>query len=379
MKFTKSILLFIFIFSNSLFSQNSPTDKVREVKLPTHADGSPFICEKFEMLEKNLKNLQLTNTTITPPPIPGYNTASTRTGEEVQVGDSNTAEFEVHAAVNPTDPSNIIVGAMKVEGGSTNTVLNFAIYFTNDFGDTWEKSNFTGEILNDVTIGGGDPMIVFDENGKAYFSWVMVTFNLASATGTWALYYATSDNGGDNWVFNQNDAIERENFTDVFSISDLQEAVDKQWMVSDLTPSSPHYGNSYVAYVDIIVATETYQLKVKKRNAGSTTFSSTAQIINTIDFEIAQFASIDVAANGDIYATFFGSLGGTNYGIYVAKSTDGGDSFAPEKKISNIAFPLVFSGDTPVVGISDDRLYPCLLYTSPSPRDQRGSRMPSSA
>ena len=23
--------------------------------------------------------------------------------------------------------------------------------------------------------------------------------------------------------------------------------------------------------------------------------------------------------------------------------------------------------------------YPCLLYTSPSPRDQRGSRMPSSA
>ena len=24
-------------------------------------------------------------------------------------------------------------------------------------------------------------------------------------------------------------------------------------------------------------------------------------------------------------------------------------------------------------------VYPCLLYTSPSPRDQRGSRMPSSA
>ena len=26
-----------------------------------------------------------------------------------------------------------------------------------------------------------------------------------------------------------------------------------------------------------------------------------------------------------------------------------------------------------------EKLYPCLLYTSPSPRDQRGSRMPSSA
>ena len=28
---------------------------------------------------------------------------------------------------------------------------------------------------------------------------------------------------------------------------------------------------------------------------------------------------------------------------------------------------------------SERKFYPCLLYTSPSPRDQRGSRMPSSA
>ena len=85
MKFIKSILLifFSFHFVNTSFSQ-------KKIELPTHADGSPFICEKFEMLEKNLKNLQLTNTSITPPSIPGFNTASTRTDEEVQVGDSNT-------------------------------------------------------------------------------------------------------------------------------------------------------------------------------------------------------------------------------------------------------------------------------------------------
>ena len=33
-----------------------------------------------------------------------------------------------------------------------------------------------------------------------------------------------------------------------------------------------------------------------------------------------------------------------------------------------------FDDDTVMVGVFD-----CLLYTSPSPRDQRGSRMPSSA
>ena len=37
---------------------------------------------------------------------------------------------------------------------------------------------------------------------------------------------------------------------------------------------------------------------------------------------------------------------------------------------------LVAPGDTVAV---EDSLLTCLLYTSPSPRDQRGSRMPSSA
>ena len=32
-----------------------------------------------------------------------------------------------------------------------------------------------------------------------------------------------------------------------------------------------------------------------------------------------------------------------------------------------------------VKSLSPNELYDCLLYTSPSPRDQRGSRMPSSA
>ena len=30
-------------------------------------------------------------------------------------------------------------------------------------------------------------------------------------------------------------------------------------------------------------------------------------------------------------------------------------------------------------GVPEGEIYDCLLYTSPSPRDQRGSRMPSSA
>ena len=45
--------------------------------------------------------------------------------------------------------------------------------------------------------------------------------------------------------------------------------------------------------------------------------------------------------------------------------------FVPTKKAA-MSKNLVHS-------LSDDLLEGCLLYTSPSPRDQRGSRMPSSA
>ena len=47
------------------------------------------------------------------------------------------------------------------------------------------------------------------------------------------------------------------------------------------------------------------------------------------------------------------------------------DHLVPEERL------IESSSSTPWEDLS--RLEPCLLYTSPSPRDQRGSRMPSSA
>ena len=41
-----------------------------------------------------------------------------------------------------------------------------------------------------------------------------------------------------------------------------------------------------------------------------------------------------------------------------------------------VTIPDIFQDDIPPI---EDQPRTCLLYTSPSPRDQRGSRMPSSA
>ena len=55
----------------------------------------------------------------------------------------------------------------------------------------------------------------------------------------------------------------------------------------------------------------------------------------------------------------------------------GGDNEAPDRLEVNTVNEIVKSGDE--VKLTVRTPYACLLYTSPSPRDQRGTRMPSSA
>ena len=51
----------------------------------------------------------------------------------------------------------------------------------------------------------------------------------------------------------------------------------------------------------------------------------------------------------------------------------------PQGSILGPALFLLFINYLPLALKNDIGIYACLLYTSPSPRDQRGSRMPSSA
>ncbi|MFT6320722.1 MAG: hypothetical protein ACJAT4_001650 [Granulosicoccus sp.] len=353
----KTLLFFIslLIFSQTIFSQK------KEIKLPTHPDGNPIFCEKFDLLEKMLPYVldqnNFNNNTITNSDSPQI-TTSIRTDEDVRIGDAGESEFEIHAAVNPFDSSNIVVGAMNISTSGGSPSLKFSIYYTNDFGTTWSKSPFDGTLPNESVIGGGDPMITFDENGDVLFTWILLTINATDQLGRWGMYLAKSTNNGANWIVSAN-PIELDTFTNFINLGDLDHAVDKQWMVTDHSPTSDFTGNIYLAYVDIETMTGTYNMKVKRRLPGNDFFENESVIISTQNYALAQFASVDVGMDGTVYATFFADTGNGNYGIYLAKSIDGGATFSTEQKISNIAFPKLFSGNFSIEGIDDNRIYPC--------------------
>ncbi len=325
---------------------------------PRHENGQKMVSEKFELLELIMDNLDHGphQDIRDDDPDPRLK----RDGE-VLIGDSSKNEFEVHAVVNPDDPNNIIVGAMDVDFSSATDAIKFSIYVTKDFGDTWVKSDFTGNDIEYAPVGGGDPMFAFDDRGHLYFTYLLVNLDADVPTAFWGMYLAVSTDGGMTWS-KIDEPIEEQEFVDLFTLSDLEKAVDKQWMTSDLSDDSPHKGNVYMSYVNIDVQDEVYDIVVRRKFPDELTFTSTRNVISDPNFSIAQYANMDVDMRGNLYTIFMADddeLETGSYSIYMSKSTDGAATFLPLSKVVEFSFPEIFSGDIEVTGVSPSRLYPC--------------------
>ena len=289
-------------------------------------------------------------------------------GEESRITNSAEPESEVHAAINPTNQSNIVTSAIQ---WSTNEIipgvelpdLKVPIYYTKDFGVTWNQSSFDiSAEIEPLTIiaGGGDPIVVFDKDGTAYFSWLTLTLNILAAETGIKLHWARSEDGGATWQ-EMEDGIDEGtiegDLTDPETLSGR--FVDKQWMASD-----PDNGNVYTAYVEIVGEEEDsirYNILVKTKQPAQDNFGP-AVIVNPAQITFAQFSSVDVDPQGNVHVLFAGGRSTDSVlSIYHAVSTDQGQSFSDPLPISQVhlpCFPPGFASSCDVVGVDSARMYP---------------------
>lgn len=304
-------------------------------------------------------------------PLPGHlwqypnNAASDRSGETVVSGNPE-AESEVHAAINPADSANIIVSGIVQDPSNLFSPLDVPVRYTTNFGQTWQTStvDFSPGTGFALVAGGGDPVIAFDKAGNAYLSWLVLTIDILSTPPVkLALYVSKSTNKGATWgtpVLIDEGKVPLEVLTGGAGTGDL---VDKQWMAVDQTTGA-NEGALYVAYTRFEIldsVTSTAQILLRKKAKTSTTFTTPSVQVHTNNYGIVQFSSIAIDAAGRVHVTFFAGNSTTDMGIYHAVSTDGGVSFAPETKISDVYFPRLVGGTSldSIAGISGDRLYPC--------------------
>lgn len=102
---------------------------------------------------------------------------------------------ETFLAVNPTDPDNILASAVSTSTDSS------VVYATWDSGTTWQKVK-NG---NHGVFAGGDPMLAFDGNGRAYFTTITPTFTVWHSTDggrTWSepVYVDKGLNHDRQWI-----------------------------------------------------------------------------------------------------------------------------------------------------------------------------------
>ena len=281
---------------------------------------------------------------------------------DVGVNETPEAESELHAAINPADTNNIIVAAMRNNPTNLLAPLSFPIYYTRDFGDTWEVSEFDGVPTGGLLAGGGDPVLVFDSNGRAHLTYLTVMLSFPAFETEMALRYAYSDDGGATWT--ESDELIDTGKIDALNPENSERLVDKEWLAIDRNQDSPYFDDIYMQYVSFEPDTlENINAKIlmKKKKAGEDQFSDEIIQINTQEYILLQYSSIAVDSKGHIHAFFMGVTPDETTSFYHSVSKDGGATFSPENKISDFHLPgmALDAPNNTIPGVDSTRIYPC--------------------
>ena len=293
-----------------------------------------------------------------------------KSAAESNLSKSKEAESEMHAAINPLDSNNIIVATMQYspEGGNplvSPISLKIFIYYTKDGGQSWSTSSFSplSSTFFSWLYAGGDPVIAFDSQGRAYLSYLSVEFTLLEFRFAAKLSYAQSNNGGESWTpKGLIDAVTFLSFTDT-----NRKIVDKEWIATDLSKSSTHQGNLYCAYTELDIADTSYNIYVKRKPAAVDTFERIRRSVTKGQLVFAQFVTIGVDPKGVLHVVFAGAEPYDQIlHLFHCRSADGGLNFSNPKKLLGIAipcFPPVPGEECTVKGFVTERIYPCPSLT----------------
>ena len=288
----------------------------------------------------------------------------------------SNARSESALTVNPLDPYNL-VGSSKRFTDPATYQFSLVAYYTFDGGLTWGEAPPLA--LPAGEDGISDPAVAFDDVGNAYLMGLLYRNGATPADyylDGMAVYRST--NGGRTWS--------------PPNVIHLGNGDDKQVMVSDMTPTSPHYGNVYATwdYTGVVFArTANHGLTWK-----GTTVGGVDQPPGSVIASGMLISSIAVAQNGDVYV-FFNDFSSPPAIKYV-KSTNGGDSFsAIQTAASGITLPpgnlpggtfrvvpvpmaICGSGNNVMVAWTDNRDGVARIYYARSPNGGNSWPGPSS-
>jgi hypothetical protein len=219
----------------------------------------------------------------------------------------------------------------------------FVVMRTTDGGAHWSSARIAPIALSGACFGFV-PTLAFSRRDRAFY---MAQLCLAGANGTSELQVAKSVDGGASWTPSGFNAVVQSNVDPATGEADTSLFYDRPAIAVDNSPSSPHYGRIYVAYVkfhflrsgfgDYCPAQVAYTDRIPTRNPLAAVFSHTAVVPddpgdNGKGPSANQDARPVVEEDGtlDVSYALEDCNTGRNRHLELQKSADGGSSFLDE-------------------------------------------------
>jgi hypothetical protein len=232
--------------------------------------------------------------------------------ERATTSTAQQSRSESAIAVNPNNPANM-VGTSKKFIDPSIYLFRLGPIYTFDGGNTWHESTLS---MQSGWDGMTDPTVAFDDFGNCFLVGEPLRFNQAQAhtggdiTGLGMVVYRSSD-GGKTWGSPT---------TLTTTTSD-----DKQWVICDNNPASPHYGNVYVAWA------AWGPLRFARSLDHGATWQGKGQDppgSSLVSFAFAP--DLSVSADGTLHILWHNDASDS---VLYLRSTDGGNTFEPLRTV----------------------------------------------
>ncbi len=245
-------------------------------------------------------------------------------------------QFDNYGSSNPADSSNIMF-SKSVDGGAT---WSPAKRINKTAGDCIDSDN---------TVEGAVPAV--GPNGEIYVAW----------GGPLGIMFNRSVDGGETWLDHDIFVSDQPGGWD-YNIPGIFRANGLPVTCCDLS-NSAYKGTIYVNWTDSRNGNNNHDVWIAKSTDGGNSWSEPIKVNDDTSGKEQFFSWMDVDdANGDVYVVFYDrrNYNDNNTDVYIARSTDGGETFE-NIKISESPFvpnSNIFFGDYTNIAVYNGMVRP---------------------
>ncbi|MBS1516161.1 MAG: hypothetical protein JSS63_14085, partial [Bacteroidetes bacterium] len=223
----------------------------------------------------------------------------------IRVYPSLNQQCEIYMTRDPNNQNILYVASQNIRGSS----INAGTYVSTDGGNNWYGTDTMA--APSQADQRGDPGPAIDKNGRFIFTHLTSTTNFGSLKGMGSNY---STNKGVTW-------------SSTFDVV-LDANCDKNLANTDNSPSSPFYGNTYMAWTSF--GTTPGNGRFSRTTDGGVSWSTPIVLNATPTGHNAQGHDVVTGPNGQVYVVWTAGVSSSPFTedfVGFAKSTNGGLNF----------------------------------------------------